>query len=137
MKVENNYSSLNAYYIIHNYSMFFWRSKVVEDAINVGICLGHPANFKNVENIFMIFLVINTSMIFFISVPPFLFWKISLSKCYVAFVNGRLEAYLFFSGVRSIVRSIWWILVCFRCHKRRGICKGIRIDNLYKSYGFF
>ena len=42
---------------------------------------------------------------------------------YVGFVKGRLEAYLLSGGVRALVRSIQWILVGFRCRRRRGTRK--------------
>ena len=38
---------------------------------------------------------------------------------YVASVKGDLEAYLFSSGVRTLVRSIWWIVVGFITSKAK------------------
>jgi len=42
------------------------------------------------------------------------------NSMYVAFVKGDLEAYLFFGGIRALVRSIRWILIDFRYQRRRG-----------------
>lgn len=75
------------------------------------------------------------SCFFFIFAPPFFVLKNFRKWVSVAFVNGRLEAFFFSGGVRLIVRIIRWILVHFRCRRRRSMCKSIWIGNLYGAYG--
>ena len=87
--------------------------------MKIGNCLGHPANFLNAKNTLMVFSVINSSRIFLFLQRHF-FPQNFRKSVYVASSKDDLEAYLFSGGVCALVRRIRWIVVGFRCRRRRG-----------------
>jgi len=94
---------------------------------HLAFLLEHPANFLNAENTLMVFSIINISRIIFYFCSTIFVPQNFHKLVYVASVKDDLKAYLFSGGVRALVKSIRWVVVGFRCQRRKGTQRTYRL----------